>query len=69
MKPVFSTDLQFFYFRIKALFHLLCIIDFFSNEEAGRYLETYKCYENKPADILQERVDGDHNSKVIVSYF
>ena len=35
-----------------------------SNEEAGRYLETYKCYENKPADILQEKVDGDHHSKV-----
>ena len=36
-----------------------------SNEEAGRYLETYKSYENKPADILQEKVDGDHHSKVV----
>ncbi|XP_065066344.1 DNA excision repair protein ERCC-1-like isoform X2 [Rhopilema esculentum] len=36
-----------------------------SNEEAGRYLETYKVFENKPADVLQERVDGDYQSKMI----
>eukprot|EP00112_Aurelia_sp_Birch-Aquarium-sp1_P000176 Seg1013.5 transcript_id=Seg1013.5/GoldUCD/mRNA.D3Y31 product="DNA excision repair protein ERCC-1" protein_id=Seg1013.5/GoldUCD/D3Y31 len=35
-----------------------------SNEEAGRYLETYKSYENKPADILQEKVEGDYQSKM-----
>eukprot|EP00794_Sanderia_malayensis_P009165 gene9165-10138_t len=36
-----------------------------SPEEAGRYLETYKSYENKPSDVLQERVEGDYHSKMI----
>ena len=44
------------------------ICSFSSNEEAGRYLETYKVFENKPADILQERVDGDYQSKVCSLY-
>lgn len=35
-----------------------------SPEEAGRYLETYKQYENKPPDILQERVETDYFAKV-----
>ncbi|XP_004205849.2 uncharacterized protein LOC101236335 isoform X1 [Hydra vulgaris] len=35
-----------------------------SNEEAGRYLETFKTYENKPPDILQERIDQDYVSKM-----
>lgn len=35
-----------------------------SYEEAGRYLETYKAYENKPPDLLMERVDSDFTSRV-----
>ncbi|XP_071197629.1 DNA excision repair protein ERCC-1 [Salvelinus alpinus] len=35
-----------------------------SPEEAGRYLETYKSYEKKPADLLQEHVEKDYLSKV-----
>ncbi|XP_078393304.1 DNA excision repair protein ERCC-1 [Cetorhinus maximus] len=35
-----------------------------SSEEAGRYLETYKAYENKSSDILKERVESDYISKV-----
>ncbi|KAL7865976.1 hypothetical protein SRHO_G00112230 [Serrasalmus rhombeus] len=35
-----------------------------SPEEAGRYLETYKSYEKKPADLLQEQVEKDYLSKV-----
>eukprot|EP01137_Pigoraptor_chileana_P022720 Opistho-2@87932 len=35
-----------------------------SLEESGRYLETYKAYEKKPADMLQERVDTDYLSKM-----
>ncbi|XP_072345318.1 DNA excision repair protein ERCC-1-like [Scyliorhinus torazame] len=35
-----------------------------SSEEAGRYLETYKSYENKPSDMLKERVETDYLSKV-----
>ncbi|KAL8592379.1 hypothetical protein ACOMHN_044315 [Nucella lapillus] len=30
----------------------------FSAEEAGRYLETYKVYENKAAEAIMERTDG-----------
>lgn len=26
-----------------------------SSEEAGRYLETFKVYENKPADLITEK--------------
>uniref|UniRef100_A0A8D0H063 ERCC excision repair 1, endonuclease non-catalytic subunit n=1 Tax=Sphenodon punctatus TaxID=8508 RepID=A0A8D0H063_SPHPU len=35
-----------------------------SPEEAGRYLETYKAYEQKPADLLKEKVDQDFLSRV-----
>ncbi|XP_044072396.1 DNA excision repair protein ERCC-1 [Siniperca chuatsi] len=35
-----------------------------SPEEAGRYLETYKSYEKKPADVLKEQVEKDFLSKV-----
>lgn len=37
---------------------------FDSPEEAGRYLETYKSYEKKPADALKEQVEKDYLSKV-----
>lgn len=26
-----------------------------TSEEAGRYLETFKIYENKPADLISEK--------------
>ena len=35
-----------------------------SYEEAGRYLETYKSFENKPPDMLMERIDSDFFSRV-----
>ncbi|KAM3861935.1 DNA excision repair protein ERCC-1 [Diretmus argenteus] len=35
-----------------------------SPEEAGRYLETYKAYEKKPADVLKEQVEKNYLSKV-----
>uniref|UniRef100_A0A8B9QBY8 DNA excision repair protein ERCC-1 n=1 Tax=Apteryx owenii TaxID=8824 RepID=A0A8B9QBY8_APTOW len=35
-----------------------------SPEEAGRYLETYKAYEQKPADLLKERVEQDFLSRM-----
>lgn len=37
---------------------------YLSQEEAGRYLETFKAYEHKPPDIIKERVDPDYLSKV-----
>ncbi|XP_038623042.1 LOW QUALITY PROTEIN: DNA excision repair protein ERCC-1 [Tachyglossus aculeatus] len=35
-----------------------------SPEEAGRYLETYKAYEQKPADLLKEKLEQDFLSRV-----
>ena len=35
-----------------------------STEEAGRYLETYKVYENKPPDALQGQSEGDYLSRL-----
>lgn len=35
-----------------------------SPEEAGRYLETYKSYEKKPADVLKEQVEKNYLSQV-----
>uniref|UniRef100_A0A8U7NGU2 DNA excision repair protein ERCC-1 n=2 Tax=Corvus moneduloides TaxID=1196302 RepID=A0A8U7NGU2_CORMO len=35
-----------------------------SPEEAGRYLETFKSYEQKPPDLLKERVEQDFLSRV-----
>ncbi|XP_027697735.1 DNA excision repair protein ERCC-1 [Vombatus ursinus] len=35
-----------------------------SPEEAGRYLETYKSYEQKPADSLKERLEQDFVSRI-----
>ena len=33
-------------------------------EECGRYLETIKTYETKPADLIQERTDNDYLSRM-----
>lgn len=41
----------------------LTLILAWSNEEAARYLETYKAYENKPPDLLMERVESDFFSR------
>ncbi|KAJ3090289.1 ssDNA endonuclease and repair protein rad10 [Quaeritorhiza haematococci] len=35
-----------------------------SQEEAGKYLETFKAFENKPPDMIMERVDNDYLSKL-----
>uniref|UniRef100_A0A8I3NG29 DNA excision repair protein ERCC-1 n=2 Tax=Canis lupus familiaris TaxID=9615 RepID=A0A8I3NG29_CANLF len=35
-----------------------------SPEEAGRYLETYKAYEQKPANLLMEKLEQDFVSRV-----
>lgn len=36
----------------------------FSHEEAGRYLETYKAFENKPADLIMEKTETNYLAKV-----
>lgn len=35
-----------------------------SPEEAARYLETYKCYEQKPSDALKEKMESDFMSRI-----
>ncbi|KAK3583619.1 hypothetical protein CHS0354_039441 [Potamilus streckersoni] len=57
---------------LKELAKICILADFtlmlaFSIEEAGRYLETYKVYENKPAEAIMEKTDGDYISKLIDS--
>lgn len=47
-----------------AVVNKLTMIVAWSNEEAGRYLETYKAYENKSSDQLQERLPDDYMSQV-----
>ncbi|XP_067670741.1 DNA excision repair protein ERCC-1-like [Haliotis asinina] len=36
----------------------------FSPEEAGRYLETYKVYENKPPEAIMEKTDNNFMAKM-----
>lgn len=57
---VFSICLFFRLFFLTALI-LICYL---SLEECGRYLETIKVYENKPADIIQGQMDTDYLSRV-----
>ncbi|XP_077245635.1 nucleotide repair protein isoform X2 [Tasmannia lanceolata] len=47
-----------------ALLHDCTLLCGWSLEECGRYLETIKVYENKPADSIQERMDTDYMSRL-----
>ncbi|KAI7819586.1 restriction endonuclease type II-like protein [Gamsiella multidivaricata] len=47
-----------------ALVNDFTVICAWSNEEAARYIETYKAYENKAPDAIKERVDNDYLSKL-----
>uniref|UniRef100_A0A8B9VAM9 ERCC excision repair 1, endonuclease non-catalytic subunit n=1 Tax=Anas zonorhyncha TaxID=75864 RepID=A0A8B9VAM9_9AVES len=38
-----------------------------SPEEAGRYLETYKAYEQKPPDLLRERVEPGYMARSLAA--
>ena len=44
--------------------HNLCMMLAWTLVEAARYLETYKTYENKPPDQLQQRVAKDYMSQL-----
>lgn len=35
-----------------------------SSEEAGKLIETYKIFENKPPDLIMEKSEGDDYSRV-----
>ncbi|XP_008246508.1 PREDICTED: DNA excision repair protein ERCC-1 isoform X1 [Prunus mume] len=47
-----------------ALLHECTLLCGWSLEECGRYLETIKVYENKPADIIQGQMDTDYLSRL-----
>ncbi|PNY05641.1 DNA excision repair protein ERCC-1-like [Trifolium pratense] len=47
-----------------ALLHDCTLLCGWSLEECGRYLETIKVYENKPADIIQGQMDSDYLSRL-----
>ncbi|GAB4855519.1 hypothetical protein Ancab_024138 [Ancistrocladus abbreviatus] len=47
-----------------ALLHDCTLLCGWSLEECGRYLETIKVYENKPADIIQGHIDTDYLSRL-----
>lgn len=63
--PLKSSTLFSNFFNVA--YHIPVISFFFlhlSVEECGRYLETVKVYENKPADIIQGHMDSDYLSRV-----
>ncbi|KAL1802326.1 hypothetical protein ACET3Z_030973 [Daucus carota] len=47
-----------------AMLHDCTLLCAWSLEECGRYLETLKVYENKPADIIQGQMDTDYTSRL-----
>ncbi|KAJ7973384.1 DNA excision repair protein ERCC-1 [Quillaja saponaria] len=47
-----------------AMLHDCTLLCAWSLEECGRYLETIKVYENKPADIIQGQMDTDYLSRL-----
>ncbi|XP_057784975.1 DNA excision repair protein ERCC-1-like isoform X1 [Salvia miltiorrhiza] len=47
-----------------ALLHDCTLLCAWSLEECGRYLETIKVYENKPADLIQGQMDMDYISRL-----
>ncbi|XP_050221661.1 DNA excision repair protein ERCC-1 isoform X1 [Mercurialis annua] len=47
-----------------ALLHDCTLLCAWSLEECGRYLETIKIYENKPADLIQGYMDTDYLSRL-----
>ncbi|KAM7472780.1 hypothetical protein LguiA_010963 [Lonicera macranthoides] len=47
-----------------SLLHDCTLLCAWSLEECGRYLETIKVYENKPADIIQGQMDTDYLSRL-----
>ncbi|KAM5140980.1 DNA excision repair protein ERCC-1 [Mantella aurantiaca] len=64
-----QVDVKDPHFALKELAKICILSDLtlilsWSPEEAARYLETYKCYEQKPADALKERTESDFMSRI-----
>ncbi|XP_053551063.1 DNA excision repair protein ERCC-1 isoform X2 [Bombina bombina] len=64
-----QVDVKDPHFALKELAKICILSDCtlilsWSPEEAARYLETYKCYEQKPADALKEKAERDFISRM-----
>ncbi|KAM9324950.1 DNA excision repair protein ERCC-1 [Gastrophryne carolinensis] len=64
-----QVDVKDPHFTLKELAKICILSDLtlilsWSPEEAARYLETYKCYEQKSADALKEKTDADFMSRM-----
>ncbi|CAH2321383.1 DNA excision repair ERCC-1 isoform X2 [Pelobates cultripes] len=64
-----QVDVKDPHFSLKELAKICILSDCtlilsWSPEEAARYLETYKCYEQKPADVLKEKTERDFISRM-----
>jgi len=46
----------------------LTLILAWSCEEAGKLIETYKIFENKPPDLIMEKAEGDDYSRVNIIF-
>jgi len=67
--------MQLIFKMVAELIHCRCrwqctdLLMCYSFEEAGRYLETYKSYENKPPDLIMEKSEGTYMSQVNITSF
>ncbi|PHT47692.1 hypothetical protein CQW23_11900 [Capsicum baccatum] len=52
------------YLKLPELLSFMIALCYVVGEECGRYLETVKVYENKPADLIQGQMDGDYLSRL-----
>ncbi|KAF1806336.1 restriction endonuclease type II-like protein [Mucor lusitanicus] len=63
------VDVDSFHDALREINRIAILSDFtlmlaWSPEEAGRYLETYKAFENKAPDLIREKVDDEYFAKM-----
>ncbi|CEP13840.1 hypothetical protein [Parasitella parasitica] len=63
------VDVDSFHDALREINRIAILSDFtlvlaWSPEEAGRYLETYKSFENKAPDMIRKRVDDEYFAKI-----
>lgn len=63
------VDVDSFHDALREVNRIAILSDFtlvlaWSPEEAGRYLETFKAFENKAPDLIRERVDDEYFAKI-----
>ncbi|KAJ3125059.1 ssDNA endonuclease and repair protein rad10 [Nowakowskiella sp. JEL0407] len=46
-----------------SIYNNFAVVIAWNIEEAGKYIETFKAFENKPPDMIKERVDSSYLSK------